>query len=416
VLLIDPVLPPALDGLRVEVDLLGQRFDIRYRVRGAGCGVDALQLDGHMLAFGEEANPYRRGAARVALSDLAAEPTAMRREHDDSTSTSASGKRRVHRKARRDPPRHAARFLSPVPDSPAAERSPPTAPTGPPGGPRRAASTRAPSPITLQAGEALPALRALLCARDGVLVAERYYGGADANGLRAINSATKSVCSMLVGLALRDGRLKSLDQTVAQLLPEAVADAPDSPAASVTLRQILSGRTGLAYDPMRYRELIEARPLVRHALTRPAEPVAPPGWSYNDAMVALVAPILARVQGADLATLAARQLFAPLGIERFDWQRDRDGQPLAPGGLALRPRDLLKLAALMADGGAGAARRCCPQAWVAESLAPKGPATWRARPLEDVGYGFLWFTGRLHGQRVAWAWATVPSSRCWRPT
>jgi len=71
---------------------------------------------------------------------------------------------------------------------------------------------------TLQAGEALPALRALLCARDGVLVAERYYGGADANGLRAINSATKSVCSMLVGLALRDGRLKSLDQTVAQLL------------------------------------------------------------------------------------------------------------------------------------------------------------------------------------------------------
>jgi len=155
---------------------------------------------------------------------------------------------------------------------------------------------------------------------------------------------------------------------------------------------------------MRYRELIEARPLVRHALTRPAEPVAPPGWSYNDAMVALVAPILARVQGADLATLAARQLFAPLGIERFDWQRDRDGQPLAPGGLALRPRDLLKLAALMADGGRWGGTPVLPAAWVAESLAPKGPATWRARPLEDVGYGFLWFTGRLHGQRVAWAW------------
>ena len=155
---------------------------------------------------------------------------------------------------------------------------------------------------------------------------------------------------------------------------------------------------------MRYRELIEARPLVRHALTRPAEPVAPPGWSYNDAMVALIAPILAHAQGADLATLAARQLFAPLGIERFDWQRDRDGHPLAPGGLALRPRDLL------ARGADGRRRPMggtpvLPAAWVAESLAPKGPATWRARPLEDVGYGFLWFTGRLHGQRVAWAWA-----------
>ena len=77
-LLIDPVLPPALDGLRVDVVLLGQRFEIRYRVRGAGCGVDALQLDGGMLAFGEEANPYRRGAARVALSDLAARPDGLR--------------------------------------------------------------------------------------------------------------------------------------------------------------------------------------------------------------------------------------------------------------------------------------------------------------------------------------------------
>jgi CubicO group peptidase (beta-lactamase class C family) len=257
---------------------------------------------------------------------------------------------------------------------------------------------------TLDAGAALPSLRALLCARDGVLVAERYYGGAEANGVRPINSATKSVCSMLVGLALRDGKLKSLDETVAQLLPEAVAEAPDSPAAAITLRQILSGRTGLAYDPMRYPELIAARPLVRHALTRPAEPVGPPGWSYNDAMVALIAPILARAHGADLATVAARQLFAPLGIERFDWQRDRDGQPLAPGGLALRPRDLLKLAALMADGGRWNGTAVLPEAWVADSLAPKGPATWRAAPMEDIGYGYLWFTGRLHGQRVAWAW------------
>ncbi len=52
----------------------GQRFEILYRVRGAGCGADALQLNGRVLAFGEEANPYRRGAARVALSDLAARP------------------------------------------------------------------------------------------------------------------------------------------------------------------------------------------------------------------------------------------------------------------------------------------------------------------------------------------------------
>jgi len=71
-LLVDPVLPPALDGLRVDVVLLEQRFELTYRVHGAGCGVSAAQLDDETLAFSEEANPYRRGAARVALDDLAA--------------------------------------------------------------------------------------------------------------------------------------------------------------------------------------------------------------------------------------------------------------------------------------------------------------------------------------------------------
>lgn len=257
---------------------------------------------------------------------------------------------------------------------------------------------------TLKAGEGLPGLRAVVVARRGLLVAERYYGGAAAQDLQPINSATKSVCSMLVGLALRDGRLKSLDATVAQLIPEAIAEVPGSPAGPVTLRQILAGRSGLAFDWAQSAQLAAAKPLVRYVLGLPAVPVAPPGWSYNDAMVSLLAPILERAQGADLAVLAARQLFDPSGIERYTWRRDRDGNPLAPGGLALRTRDLLKLATLMIDGGRWRGTQVLPESWVAESLSPQGPATWRAGPVEDVGYGFLWFTGRLHGQRVAWAW------------
>ena len=70
-LLIDPVLTPALDALCVEVALLGQTFEISYHVRGAGCGVVALQIDGAALAFTAEVNPYRRGAARVPLARLA---------------------------------------------------------------------------------------------------------------------------------------------------------------------------------------------------------------------------------------------------------------------------------------------------------------------------------------------------------
>lgn len=257
---------------------------------------------------------------------------------------------------------------------------------------------------TLHAAASIPGLRALLVAHRGVLVAERYYAGASADDLQPINSATKSVCSMLVGLALRDGRITSLDDTLAQLLPEATDEVPDSPARSVTLRQILSGRSGLAFDPMHFGRLAAANPLARHVLGQPGVAVTPPGWSYNDAMVALIAPILARAQGADLAALASRDLFEPLGIRRFEWRRGRDGNPLVPAGLAMRPRDLLKLPASMLDGGRWQGRQLLPESWVAQSLTPQGPASWRAGNVADVGYGFLWFTGRLHGRRVAWAW------------
>ena len=71
-LLIDPVLPAALDGTRVRAVLLQHELEIVYRVRGAGFGVSALQLDGQPIAYTEEPNPYRRGAVRVALLDMAA--------------------------------------------------------------------------------------------------------------------------------------------------------------------------------------------------------------------------------------------------------------------------------------------------------------------------------------------------------
>ena len=78
-LLIDPVLPAALDGLRLHVVLLQNDLEVVYRVQGTGCGVTALQLDGRPLVFVEEANPYRRGAARVPLGDVTSAQAAARR-------------------------------------------------------------------------------------------------------------------------------------------------------------------------------------------------------------------------------------------------------------------------------------------------------------------------------------------------
>ncbi len=67
---IDPVIPPELDGLRVQTALLDRPIEVHYRVRGSGCGVTAIAVNGEALPYTTRANPHRRGAALVANSAL----------------------------------------------------------------------------------------------------------------------------------------------------------------------------------------------------------------------------------------------------------------------------------------------------------------------------------------------------------
>jgi CubicO group peptidase (beta-lactamase class C family) len=256
----------------------------------------------------------------------------------------------------------------------------------------------------LQAGAGIAGLRSLVVVRNGVLIGERYYRGATASDLLAINSATKSVTSLLIGLALKRGTIAGLNEPVSRLLPDELAQVPDSPAAGVTLEEILTGRSGLAFPWTQYRELLTAPDPVRYALSLPAVRPKPPGWSYNDAVVSLLGAILARAEGLELAKLAARDLFVPLGIRQFAWVRDQKGSAVSNAGLALRTRDLVKFAWLMIDGGLWRNNPVVPSEWPAESTKPRGPANWQVAPVTNVGYGYLWFTGMLHRKRVAWAW------------
>ena len=256
----------------------------------------------------------------------------------------------------------------------------------------------------LDAGAATPGLRSLLVVRDGVLVGERYYLGASASELLPINSATKSVASILTGMALARGSLAGVGETVARLLPEAVAQRPDSAVAALRLEDILKGRTGFAFDPFNTRALDNSSDPVAFALDLPRTPPTASGWTYNDPLVGLLSPILARAEGRDLAEIAARDLFAPLGIERHAWRRDRQGRSLSYAGLALRTRDLAKIVWTVADGGAWRGKQVVPRDWVAQSTQPFVPVEWQLPPITELRYGYLWFSGSMSGRRVVWGW------------
>lgn len=96
--------------------------------------------------------------------------------------------------------------------------------------------------------------------------------------------------------------------------------------------------------------------------------------------------------------IAKRDLFAPLGIESFLWDRDKRGRAMSYMGLKLRTRDLAKLAWVMANDGKWINTRVVPSAWVAASSRTEVTGVWPNPPIASVGYGLLWFTGTLEGK------------------
>ena len=170
------------------------------------------------------------------------------------------------------------------------------------------------------------ALNGIVVVRNGYLVCERYYGYAPPS-LFVINSVTKSVSSMLVGIALGEGKLKSIDQTVGELLPEAAAKMPSSPVIRMISRRSSCRRRACRRSMARRCSCFPIHWAVYWAARHRADP---PAWAYCNASVSLLAPILARATGVSVEEYARQVLFSPLGIERFSWDPTAPAMP-CPG-------------------------------------------------------------------------------------
>jgi CubicO group peptidase (beta-lactamase class C family) len=262
-------------------------------------------------------------------------------------------------------------------------------------------------------------IHALVVARRGKLVMERYWRGPDERwgtqiGTVAygptvkhdLRSISKSVTSLLVGIALGEGRFPTLDSPVIDQFPEhADLRTPDN--ARITLRHLLTMSSGFAWnEAIPYgnpanseRRLIAAGDPVRYVLEQPV--VTPPGtaYNYNGGNTALLAAVLAKATGKRLDSYAREKLFGPLDITDLEWvDMPRSGEPAAASGLRLRPRDAAKLGVLLLADGAWNGRQVLPRGWAADSV--------RQRINGDgiYYYGYQWWVGRslVDGREIKW--------------
>lgn len=226
-------------------------------------------------------------------------------------------------------------------------------------------------------------LHSLLLVKNGRLVLEEYFHGFGRDDLHPVYSCTKSVASLLVGLAIEDGDLAGVDTPWLELFPE-IAETAAPGWKDVRLRHLLTMTAGVTWGGGSPPAGLE---LVRAAARRPLTTPAGGKFQYSDLDADLLAPVLYRATGVQADAYAARRLFAPLGIARWDWEAGKvDGYPRLYSNLALRPRDLAKLGALVLHGGRWQGRQVVPEAWVRESTRQQVETDGGGE-----GYGYLWW-------------------------
>ena len=249
-------------------------------------------------------------------------------------------------------------------------------------------------------GERLPRLHAMIVARDGTIRAERRFRGPSLDTPVNVKSASKSILSALVGIAIDRGKLEGPHQPIAKFFPKQARRIDDPRFARITLGHLLSMQSGLARTSGEsYGGWVGSRDWIRHILTQPM--VSEPGTAmmYSTGNSHLLSAILTRAARMDTHAWAQKKLAEPLGIELPRWERDPQGIYVGGNQMRLSPRALVRIGELYRNGGRHGARQVVSEAWVRASLTPRTRSIFSG---ELYGYG--WFISAVRGHPMFFAW------------
>ncbi|NTJ42623.1 serine hydrolase [Agrobacterium larrymoorei] len=253
----------------------------------------------------------------------------------------------------------------------------------------------------LKNAESLESLKAVIVSIDGKEAASHAYNGSSLNGSTNIKSASKSVISALVGMAIDRKILDGADQPIGSLLRAEFPDDADPRLERVTIGNLLSMQSGLArMSGPNYGRWVSSRNWVRTALGSGFAGEPGGGMLYSTGSTHLLSAILTKASGRSTLALA-RDWFEPLeGFAIGGWERDPQGIYLGGNQMAMTARSLLAFGELYRRGGVTAkGERLISQSWIEQSWTRRTNSVFNGD-----GYGYCWFIKNMAGEEVFHAW------------
>lgn len=236
-------------------------------------------------------------------------------------------------------------------------------------------------------------IHSMLVVRNGRLVFERYYSGFGPDTPHDLRSATKSITSLLTGIAIERGAVVGVDAPLMDYLARAYPDVQDKD--DILLSHLLTMRSGLDCDDgdrsTRGQEdrMYRSKDWVEYFLSL-RRPYAPGDTTrYCTGGVVALGAALAEGTGQDVAVFADDALFGPLGIRNYRWARFDDGRQVDTGGhLLLTPEAMAKIGMLVLQEGRWDGQQIVPAAWIERSVQPR-------THINGEPYGYLWWRNTL---------------------
>ena len=234
-------------------------------------------------------------------------------------------------------------------------------------------------------------IHSILIVKDGKLVIEEYFPGQEEDGrhrayradtLHGIHSATKSINSILIGIAIDQKLIRGVDEKISTFFPEHADLFADGKRDAICLKHLLSMTAGLSWDEWTnsysdprndHVAMNRSKDPVRYTLERPI--VSAPGtrFVYSSGISIVLGEIIYKASGSRPDKFAERHLFGPLGISDYSWLKYPNGVVQTGGGLSLRPRDMAKIGYLVLQGGRWHGKQIVSERWLEESLKQHAP-------------------------------------------
>lgn len=244
-------------------------------------------------------------------------------------------------------------------------------------------------------------IHSIIITQNGAIISEEYLNGFAASDYSNVQSLTKGIASLLIGIAIDQGHIASVEEPIANYFPEVFAIFDNKDKEKITIEQLLNQTSGLEWKGyLEHEEWLASSDPVAYVLNKKLVAIPGEAYNYNSGGTHLLSGILTKATGQSTLDFANEQLFGKLGIKEVRWEKRNDGHYDCAGlGLSLRPIDLVKIGELILGNGVYKGSQVVSAAWIKRSMdkALKLPTRWGLR---NSAHGYCWYSAKLKGEVI----------------